>query len=548
MNEESCYVLSNACMNVFPTNTRSNYSNTLTKQLKVKYVGVNSLWMALDSVTIENSIIQYKNIDVEYDLLHLDGYNNRVSFSMPEKCFENSHTFLSFFSYNCVGKLLKDVKIINGFINIKTSGDYTLISSRFYRFLGFTDTKNVRILGKTFFDPRLKDDYGKYYILDLGGDNRNMNADQSFDLNIFTPNLLKIISPNITSYECGGGYKNIMSIVPLNHSSSAITFIPAVTKFFKMNSDYISTISVKIVDENDLPINFTIGPPTIVKFQFKEMMNGSNNFYVQMSNSDSVDIFPNNSPSYFKSKLPKTINLQDKWLVALASIYLPPNIINISSPMNIIEILKRDTSNTVNNGIFTKTVVLPTKRCTVMDDLITLLNTHLTASGITFYYIRGKVSVVVNNLNDSKVYKLKLHNKMACMLGFSQEKLKYETDEHVMITFWQENQKDTSKYIFDEAPNLEFSIPPWLLLYCDIVSPTNVGHSSVPILKIIPIQNKSIHNINGAFTEFTNLEYFPIQLDTIQILTFQLRAHDGHLVYFEANGNVQLTLSFQKSI
>lgn len=130
----------------------------------------------------------------------------------------------------------------------------------------------------------------------------------------------------------------------------------------------------------------------------------------------------------------------------------------------------------------------------------------------------------------------------------SQEKLKYKTDEHVLITFLHENERKISEYRFDEVPNLEFSIPPWLLLYCDIVSPTNIGHLAVPILKIIPIQNKSIHNLNGAFTEFANLEYFPIHVDSFQTLCFQLRAHDGHFVHFESNENVQLTLSFQKSI
>ena len=377
---------------------------------------------------------------------------------------------------------------------------------------------------------------------------RNLTADQPFELNIFTPNLLKIISPNITSYECGGGYKNILSIMPLNHSSSAITFIPAVTQFFRVNSDFVNNISVKIVDENDMPINFTVGPPTIIKFRFKEMMNNNNSFYVQVTNNDSVDIFPNNSPSYFKSKLPKVINLQDKWLIALVSIYLPPNIINFSNPMNLIEVIKINKSAKADDSISSKTLILPKKRFTIMDDLLSLLNTYLAESEITFYYIDGKVTVVANNLSDIKVCKLKLDNKLACMLGYSQETLKYKTDEHVVITFSNKNKNTISEYRFDEVANLEFSIPPWLLLYCDIVSPTNVGHLAVPILKIIPIQNKSIHNLNGTFTEFANLEYFPINVDALQTLCFQLRAHDGNFVNFESNENIQLTLSFRKSI
>ena len=119
-----------------------------------------------------------------------------------------------------------------------------------------------------------------------------------------------------------------------------------------------------------------------------------------------------------------------------------------------------------------------------------------------------------------------------------------------MITFpsAQGTLEDSQIYYFENVPNLEFSIPPWFFLYCDIVTPTPFGHSSIPLLKIIPIENKDIHNLNGHFYDFDNFEYFPVQGDSIQILTFQLRSHDGHLVEFVGDGNVQLTLSFKKSI
>ena len=124
------------------------------------------------------------------------------------------------------------------------------------------------------------------------------------------------------------------------------------------------------------------------------MMNDNNNFYVQITNNDSVDIFPNNSPSYFKSKLSKVINLQDKWVIALVSIYLPPNIINFSKPMNVIEVIKIDKSNKPDDIISSKTLILPEKRFTMMDDLLSLLNTYLDESKITFYHSNGKVTVV----------------------------------------------------------------------------------------------------------------------------------------------------------
>ena len=66
-------------------------------------------------------------------------------------------------------------------------------------------------------------------------------------------------------------------------------------------------------------------------------------------------------------------------------------------------------------------------------------------------------------------------------------------------------------------------------------------------MKIIPIQNVSLHNISGCFQEFTTLEYFKVEGDAVQSIGFELRSHDGDLLSFD-NGTVQITLCFKKSI
>ena len=147
----------------------------------------------------------------------------------------------------------------------------------------------------------------------------------------------KVITPSIESYVCGGGYKNFISVIPVDHSKYVLTFIPSVRQHFKSNTDLVSNISVQLVDENDIPINFTIRPPTVTKLRFKEMDNESNTFYVQISNLDSNDIYVDNNRSCFRNKLPKALHLRDKWSVAVSRIYLPPKIMNIANPINIIE-------------------------------------------------------------------------------------------------------------------------------------------------------------------------------------------------------------------
>ena len=142
MNKGSFYVLSNGCMNIYPDNVRTNYSNTLAKQINIPLVESNSLWLALESITVEHSIIQYKDSDVSRDIMILDQSDLiSKSFSIPEICFENESKFLNFFISKCVPSFFSSIQLVNGYISFQTNGSYMLMSSKLYRFLGFTDTK-----------------------------------------------------------------------------------------------------------------------------------------------------------------------------------------------------------------------------------------------------------------------------------------------------------------------------------------------------------------------------------------------------------------------
>jgi len=98
-------------------------------------------------------------------------------------------------------------------------------------------------------------------------------------------------------------------------------------------------------------------------------------------------------------------------------------------------------------------------------------------------------------------------------------------------------------YEFENTPNLNFGIPPWVFLYLNIVSPTIVGYVSLPLLKIMPIQHRYLNT--GHFYDFQALEFFPVLSSCIQTLQFDLVYHDGNHIEFD-QGNVQVTLSFHK--
>ena len=101
--------------------------------------------------------------------------------------------------------------------------------------------------------------------------------------------------------------------------------------------------------------------------------------------------------------------------------------------------------------------------------------------------------------------------------------------------------------MFSKAPNLKYSISPFVFLYCDIVQASTLGHLSVPILKIIPIQLPPIYNTSGSFHEFDVLEYVSVAKKSMQTVGFKICSHDGTLVSYD-DGPVRIKLTFRKSI
>ena len=205
---------------------------------------------------------------------------------------------------------LKKLYLKNDAVVIQTNGRKTLISERFLRFLGFTEynkANKILKLGSVYFDGRLVKFYKSYYIIDIGSQYNSLTANNILDLNIYKPQILKVVTPSIKEYICGGTYKSVLSVIPLDRSKSAITFTPSIKQYFRANSDFISNIVIHFLDENDAHINFAVGPPTIVKIRFKEMDVNTRTFYIQISNLDSSNIYVENQYSSFTSKLPKCI-------------------------------------------------------------------------------------------------------------------------------------------------------------------------------------------------------------------------------------------------
>ena len=97
-----------------------------------------------------------------------------------------------------------------------------------------------------------------------------------------------------------------------------------------------------------------------------------------------------------------------------------------------------------------------------------MLNSSMPETHVEFSKYKGKIKCVYNekSLSDEK-YKLKLHKKLAGILGYRQDKLLENiSDEFVIIPLSDDggikSPTPHAQYLFDDEPNLEYSIPPWI--------------------------------------------------------------------------------------
>ena len=192
------YLISNASMLTYPDNKRNKYCNQLIRPLSRSLNSRVSTVLALDSITLENSIIQYPSLDDYPDIFC---FNKSVEdkpdiFKVSEVYYETPTKFLQHLKSECVSVFFKNIYLQGGKISLESNGKYTFISTRLFDFLKLLKKNSLRVLGVDWLDGRFKRYYGKYYAIEAG-DFQIFHAYQKFDLYINSPRFIKILSSNI---------------------------------------------------------------------------------------------------------------------------------------------------------------------------------------------------------------------------------------------------------------------------------------------------------------------------------------------------------------
>ena len=232
-----------------------------------------------------------------------------------------------------------------------------------------------------------------------------------------------------------------------------------------------------------------------------------------------MKVFPSNTLSEFKVKLPEHLDLNGKWEVGLASITYPHTWFNLQKLQGHFYIYGEDERKKV------PTVgLVPEGYYKSVSEVISAINKEIADSGEKDMSLQldkrsQKVTAV---LGKSQI--LYFRKEMGNMLGFGGE---------IKLT-----KTTTAPYV----SNLNIGLQS-LYVYLNIVESQIVGDVRAPLLRIVPAQGKDGEIIT---LNYDNPQYVPLSTRDFEVVEVLITDDTGEKVPFE-RGRVVITLNFRLS-
>ena len=231
-------------------------------------------------------------------------------------------------------------------------------------------------------------------------------------------------------------------------------------------------------------------------------------FYVTLPSNSSPIEHPENTLTNYRVKLPQPISLEGQWEVGLAEIIFPHQWNNID---------KDSKYSYTNNGSQWWTKDLDPGFYADSSDIVKLLETNYPEE-IRYIYSKNNGRLRIQLAENSQV---RFQGRLAEMLGF-------KTNTIV-----------TDSITIDKPLDLRHIHN--LYVYCDIVEAHAVGHTKVPLLRVVNVEGKYGDDISAIFT---NIYYHPVKQRYFDTLEVDIRDSIGRSIPF-VRGNVITTLHFR---
>jgi len=239
-------------------------------------------------------------------------------------------------------------------------------------------------------------------------------------------------------------------------------------------------------------------------------------FFLWLPSNSSMDVFPDNTLTEYRVKLPQPIKLVDDWEVAVTEIQYPHTWNNVHGD-------SKWNRFYVKKGIRFEGYAIPPGHYTSIEKIVEKMNGLVGESfykgDVLFKYDRLDRKITIHAENGVQVF----FSDVGLMLGFKNN------------TYYENTAKA------DREADLDHGFHN-LYVYCDIVESQCVGDSQVPLLRIVPVEGEDGQRVTRSFV---SPQYVPVSRKEFDTIEINIRRDTGEPVPF-AIGRLLITLHLRR--
>jgi hypothetical protein len=341
----------------------------------------------------------------------------------------------------------------------------------------------------------------------------------------------------------------------------------------KLSKTHFQNLSIRITDAKGENYPLAFGPPTLIQLDVS-CSNMDREFTITcMSHPWGNQLFPNNNPAEFHSQLYKTMDLSN-CEVALASIAVPRHI-GADSTFSMFLSLVDDTEDTFD-------VADPEERCAVTGKISALKNIREVLKQIWLALndkpkLRAKVDIreptrdapffFIINADPVKNLRISLNAVASRLLGWPTQAQQFlisrersrspgASSPAGSTPAWLQLSGPTFTNFFDLDKPFLGTTADMIMVYCDKVKTSVVGHSMVNLLSIVPVvwnQSAEKDRPSQVVYEPQHLLYREVVEGNLTDIGFSLQRGDGEVLTmmeeaeneFQQCGGTMITLRFR---
>ena len=252
-------------------------------------------------------------------------------------------------------------------------------------------------------------------------------------------------------------------------------------------------------------------------------------FYLTLPSNSSMTTLPDNTVANFRVKLPQALDLSGRWEVGLTEIQYPHSWCNVGENTHFVEVL---VPNAVPDDA---------------DSTVATAEYFTLALNKGFYHSPKKIGGSFGELEELG-QETPRQTEVQIRRSVSKSDRVCEAP-HFRQTFSPSGQTLGIRHdghslrkkqgVAGERPGSGFQFP---FMYCNVVQPTVVGDTFVPLLRIVPVEGKTGQTVTRTYQ---NIQYLPVQANNFETVEIQIAKDTGELVPFE-RGKAVVTLHFRK--